>query len=101
MRTNAYDTRDYDFSEIEEDPRLKRAAHEMRVTFIAYAVYVFICLTASYLTAAHFAPNEVFWGGIAAYLFVLLVCSVIGAVVMISLTRLIFRDDSLDDEPQN
>ncbi len=76
MKRSDYYDRSYDFSEIEDDPRLRNAAKEMHITFWAYAAYVFVTLTVTYLTAHYFAPNEVFWGGIPAYLFVLCVCAV-------------------------
>lgn len=98
MKRSDYYDRSYDFSEIEDDPRLRNAAKEMHITFWAYAAYVFVTLTVTYLTAHYFAPNEVFLGGIPAYLFVLCVCAVVGMLVMVTLARFLFSDDSLEDE---
>lgn len=98
MTRAQYDDRSYDFSDIEDDPRLKRAGREMKVTFWAYALYVFITLSATYYTAATLGFNEVFWGGVPAYLCVLMGCALVGCLVMIVLTQFVFTEDSLDDE---
>ena len=98
MTRAEYDDRTYDFSEIEDDPRLKRSATEMQVTFWAYAIYVFLALFASYSTALKYGFNEVFWGRIPAYLMVLVICAVVGGVIMILLTQVVFREDSLLDD---
>lgn len=50
MKRSDYYDRSYDFSEIEDDPRLRNAAKEMHITFWAYAAYVFVTLTVTYLT---------------------------------------------------
>lgn len=57
MKRSDYYDRSYDFSEIEDDPRLRNAAKEMHITFWAYAAYVFVTLTVTYLTAHYFAPQ--------------------------------------------
>lgn len=98
MKRSDYYDRNYDFSEIEDDPRLRNAAKEKHITFWAYATYVFVTLTVTYLTAHPFAPNEVFWGGIPAYFFVLCVCALVGMLVTLTLARFVFSDDSLEDE---
>ena len=98
MTRSDYNDRNYDFSQIEDDPRLKRSAEEMQMTFWAYAAYVLITLCASYYTAAHFAFNEVFWFGIPAYLMVLMICAVVGGAIMMGLMHFVFREDKLTDD---
>lgn len=39
MKRSDYYDRSYDFSEIEDDLRLRNAAKEMHITFWAYAAY--------------------------------------------------------------
>ncbi len=73
--------RNYDFGEIELDPRLERCEYEMKLTFGSWLIYAFATIGLSYYLSRggvdyiHGMPSWFFWGEcVTAFVFFLVVC---------------------------
>ena len=95
MRTKDDGDRNYDFSEIEIDPRFARCEYEMKLTFGSWIVYALVTIGLSYYLARGGIgyicgmPTWFFWGEcVTAFIFFFLVCF---------MSRKVFRDMELFD----
>ncbi|MCI5896800.1 MAG: DUF997 family protein [Candidatus Aphodousia sp.] len=98
MTRQEYQSRDYEFDEIEDDPRLVRAKKEMIITFTSYFIYVVIMLYVCYYFAAKDMAEMQYLFGLPRYLSVLCIIAVIGAVCIMSLSHIVFKAEDLQDE---
>ena len=98
MTRQEYDSRDYSFNEIEDDPRLVSAKKEMLVTFFAYLIYVIVLLSLVYYYAAQDVQEMHYLFGLPRYLSVLAIVAVVGGVCMACITHFIFKPENLEDE---
>lgn len=98
MSRQEYESRDYSFDDIEEDPRLTSAKKEMLVTFFAYLAYVVIILSLTYYYAAQDMQEMHYLFGLPRYLSVLAIVAIVGGIVMAFITNFVFKDENLEDE---
>jgi len=98
MSRQEYDSRDYSFDEIEDDPRLVSAKKEMLVTFFAYLIYVIVMLSVVYYYAAQDMQEMQYLFGLPRYLSVMAIVAVIGGVCMAFITHFVFKAENLEDE---
>ena len=98
MSRQEYDSRDYSFDEIEEDPRLVSAKKEMLVTFFAYLIYVIVMLSMVYYYAAQDMQEMQYLFGLPRYLSVMAIVAVVGGVCMAFITHFVFKAENLEDE---
>ena len=87
--------RNYDFSEIELDPRFERCEYEMKLSFGSWIVYALTSIGLSYylslgeITFTYGMPSWFFWGEcVTTSVFFIFVCIV---------SRAVFRDMDLTD----
>lgn len=98
MSRQEYESRDYSFDDIEEDPRLTSAKKEMLVTFFAYLIYVIVILSLTYHYAAQDMQEMHYLFGLPRYLSVMAIVAVVGGVIMAFITNFVFKDENLEDE---
>lgn len=98
MTRQEYQSRDYEFDEIEDDPRLVRAKKEMIITFGSYFIYVVVMLYACYYFAAKDMVEMQYLFGLPRYLSVLCIIAIIGAACIMGLSHIVFKAEELQDE---
>ena len=79
MTREEYQSRNYSFEDIPDDPRLAQAHKEMLVTFFSYLIYVIIILSVSYYFAAQDMQQMQYLFGLPRYLTIMAIIAVLGA----------------------
>lgn len=95
MNKKEYYDREYNFDDIEQDPRLVRAAKEMKVTITYYTIYMCIVILVSYALATGPASEYTYMFGLPTYLTAMVIIAFIGMVGVITLTRALFTEVDL------
>ena len=78
MTREEYQSRNYSFEDIPDDPRLAQAHKEMLVTFFSYLIYVIIILSVSYYFAAQDMQQMQYLFGLPRYLTIMAMIAVLG-----------------------
>lgn len=98
MTREEYQSRDYSFDDIPDDPRLSQAKKEMLVTFFAYLIYVVIILSVTYHYAAQDMQEMQYLLGLPRYLTIMAAIAVIGGVFIALIAQWVFKAENLEDE---
>ena len=97
MSRQEYDSRDYSFDEIDDDPRLVSAKKEMLVTFFSYLIYVVVLLSLVYYYAAQDMQEMHYLFGLPRYLSVLAIVAIVGGICMAFIAHFVFKAENLED----
>lgn len=86
------ESRDYSFSQIEDDPRMKRTTKEFFITILVYAVYTALMILNLYIFGGKNPAEYKYILGFPQWIFNL-ICLLIGMVVTVELvTTFVYKD---------
>lgn len=87
-----YNSRDYNFSDIEPDERFTQTTKEMLITFAVYGVYIVLMMANLYLVGGYDVSKYTYVFGFPLWIF-LQICILIGMVISVELvTHFVYRD---------
>lgn len=92
-----YET-NYNIDEIEEDPRFKVCAKEMKITFGIQLIYTVITMTAAYVIGKGDPKDYTYIMGMPAWWFAVMVICLIFLGIIIFVTNKVFVNMDLHDE---
>lgn len=98
MTREEYQSRNYSFDDIPDDPRLVQAHKEMLVTFFSYLIYVIIILSVSYYFAAQDMQQMQYLFGLPRYLTIMAIIAVLGGFCISFIAHWVFKAENLEDE---
>ena len=90
-------SRDYDFNDIDLDPRFKICNKEMILTFIIWALYTIVTLCLAYGLGRGPVEEYRYICGMPTWWFATIISTAVFTLIVIYVTLLVFKDMDLED----
>lgn len=97
MNREEYFSRDYDFKDIEIDPRFKVCRREMIITLAIWFLYAIISIVVAYELGKGPVEAYSYVMGLPQWWFATIVITLIFTLVVIGVTLFVFKDMDLTD----
>jgi uncharacterized membrane protein YhdT len=98
MNKEEYYDRNYSFDEIEIDPRFKRCEKEMKITFGVQILFTLISVFVAYTLGKGPVEEYKYIMGLPAWWFAVIVVTIVFTIIVIGITKMVFKDMDLTDE---
>lgn len=97
MKLEEYYSRDYEFKDIEIDPRFKVCTREMIITLAVWFLYAIISITVAYELGKGPVEAYTYVMGLPKWWFATILITLIFTFVVIGITLFVFKDMDLTD----
>lgn len=97
MTREEYFDRNYNFDEIDVDPRFIRCEKEMKITFAIWIIFAVLSIGLAYYLGRGPSESYRYIMGLPQWWFAAIVVTVIFSGIVIYITKFVFQDMPLDD----
>lgn len=98
MKKAEYYSTDYDFKDINIDPRFKICEKEMKISFVVWFAYAFITIATAYYLGRGPVENYKYIMGIPAWIVGSVIVTLIFYIIVLFITNKVFKNMDLNDK---